>query len=130
MARCAARFPLQRLICFKETEIGFPVLGKLYLGKKVKKSDLFKRIIYFTFFLEIRNNVFSGEIRFLGMRNTFFQMRKYRSPIGKVVSCTKFLLIPTGVKSNKIIGSEEENRINQTFTYYSRKLGTRQKLHT
>ena len=57
-----------------------------------------------------------------------FQMRKYRSPIGKVVSCTKFLLIPTGVKSNKIIGIEEENRMNQAFTYSSRKLGTRQKL--
>ena len=40
-------------------------------NKRVKKSDLFKRIIYFTFFLELRNNIFSGEIRFLGMRNTF-----------------------------------------------------------
>ena len=40
-------------------------------------------------------------------------MRKYRSPIGKVVSCIRFLLIPTGVKSNKIKGNEEENQINQ-----------------
>ena len=49
-------------------------------------------------------------------------MPKYRSPIGKVVSCIRFLLIPTGVKSNKIKGNKEENQINSGINF-SQNLG-------
>ena len=48
-------------------------------------------------------------------------MPKYRSPIGKVVSCIRFLLIPTGVKSNKIKETDISYFSNEKgFTIFSK----------
>ena len=107
---CAVEFFLQRKCRFSERS-----RRQIFRNRKhviVLKCHASCRTIFIKK-MEQKTHLANAEI---GNRKYIQQMRKYRSPIGKVVSCIKFLLFPTGVKSNKIKG--EENQINQESAFH------------